>query len=195
MSRIISITTVGWLVAATATVIAQQPRGTTAAVPRSIMARNTPIRIAPPKILPGTRPDVFSFIQGNALTSTNGALANVAVRLRDARVGQIIQIQLTDQSGLFAFPTIDPGSYIVEIMSPDQTSGTRRQPGPERRPRRGCVGHRQVAVQDFALCRAPGKRDLVGHRGHDAGGIGGRLGVTGLGHRNLHQPSAVAWTR
>ena len=65
---------------------------------------------------------MFSTIQGNALTSTNGALANAFVRLRDARVGQIVETQVTDQSGLFAFPAVDPGSYIVEIMGQDQYS-------------------------------------------------------------------------
>ena len=121
MRRILYGTTVGWLIAATMHVTAQQPGGA-AAVPRSTVARAAPARIATPRILPGTRPDVFSAIQGNALTSTNGALTNAIIRLRDARVGQIIETQMTDQSGLFAFPTIDPGSYVVEIMDQDQHS-------------------------------------------------------------------------
>jgi hypothetical protein len=62
---------------------------------------------------------VFSAIQGNALTSTDGALTNATVRLRDARAGQIVESQMTDQAGLFAFPTVDPGSYIVEVMAGD----------------------------------------------------------------------------
>jgi hypothetical protein len=99
---------------------AQQPAG--AAAPRSTVARATPPRTNTPKILPGTRPNVFSAIQGNALTSTNSALGNANVRLRDARAGQIVEAQITDQSGLFAFRTVDPGSYIVEIMGQDQYS-------------------------------------------------------------------------
>jgi SdrD B-like protein len=61
-------------------------------------------------------------IQGNALTSDNGQLANVTVRLRDARSGRIVDTQLTDKSGLFAFHGVEPGSYVVEIMSSDKTS-------------------------------------------------------------------------
>jgi hypothetical protein len=60
-------------------------------------------------------------IQGNALDSTNGQLANATVRLRDARFGRIVDTQYTDQSGMFAFKTLDPGSYIVEIVANDQS--------------------------------------------------------------------------
>jgi hypothetical protein len=60
-------------------------------------------------------------IQGNALDSSNGRLANAVVRLRDARYGRIVDRQLTDKSGLFAFKAIDPGSYIVELMSSDKS--------------------------------------------------------------------------
>ena len=78
-------------------------------------------RTATPKLLPGTRPDVISTIRGSALDSTNGKLANTLVRLRDARVGSIVETQFTDPSGLFAFKALDPGSYIVEVMATDQT--------------------------------------------------------------------------
>jgi hypothetical protein len=125
MPRIMNVTTyvvtVGWLVTATIHVDAQQPSGS-AAAPRSTVARATPARAAPPKLLPGTHPHVFSTIQGNALSSTNGPLGNAVIRLRDARVGRIVETQVTDQSGLFTFPTVDPGSYIVEIMGQDQSS-------------------------------------------------------------------------
>jgi hypothetical protein len=119
MPRIMYLTTVGWLVAATLHVAAQQPRG---AAPRSTVARAAPARIAPPKMLPGTRPNVFSLIQGNALTSTNGALTDATMRLRDARFGQIVETQLTDRAGVFTFPRVDPGIYIVEIIGLDQVS-------------------------------------------------------------------------
>jgi len=55
-------------------------------------------------------------IQGNALDATNGNLPNVVVRLRDARFGRIVDTEFTDKSGLFSFRTLDPGSYIVELM-------------------------------------------------------------------------------
>ena len=78
-------------------------------------------RSVAPKLLPGTRSSVLSTIQGNALTSANGQLANMAVRLRDVRNGRIIETQLTDKTGAFAFKTVDPGSYIVEVMGADRT--------------------------------------------------------------------------
>ena len=118
MSRTFVGTGLAWLLVATLHVSAQQP-GSTAG---SLVARATPGRATTPRILPGTRPDVFATIQGNALTSTNNSLSNAAVRLRDARIGQIVEAQVTDSSGLFAFDSLDPGSYIVEIIGQDQSS-------------------------------------------------------------------------
>lgn len=74
-----------------------------------------------PKLLPGTHSSVLSTIQGNALTSTNGQLGNVVVRLRDVRFGRIVDSQVTDKTGAFAFKSVDPGSYIVEVMGTDRT--------------------------------------------------------------------------
>lgn len=62
-----------------------------------------------------------TMIHGNALDSTDGQLANVMVRLRDARFGRIVDTQYTDQSGMFAFKGIEPGIYIVEILGNDQS--------------------------------------------------------------------------
>jgi len=73
------------------------------------------------RLLPGTRPNLSSTIHGNVLTSTDGALSNRVVRLRDARFGHVIGTQVTDSAGFFAFDTVEPGSYIVELMNPDQT--------------------------------------------------------------------------
>jgi hypothetical protein len=73
------------------------------------------------RVLPGTRPSVFTTIQGNALNSTNGALANSPVRLRDARFGRIVDQAVSDRSGFFAFRSLDPGSYVVELLDKDQT--------------------------------------------------------------------------
>ncbi|HET6958412.1 MAG TPA: carboxypeptidase-like regulatory domain-containing protein [Vicinamibacterales bacterium] len=63
----------------------------------------------------------FSTIQGNALDSTNARMSNAKIRLRDARFGRIVDKQLTDKSGIFTFAKIEPGTYIVEIMSDDQS--------------------------------------------------------------------------
>src|SRR5262249_38367954 len=66
-------------------------------------------------------PNAFGTIQGNALNSTNGQLPYVTVRLRDARFGRVMGSQVTDQTGLFTFNKIDPGSYVVEITGDDDT--------------------------------------------------------------------------
>jgi hypothetical protein len=72
-------------------------------------------------ILPGTQVSAFTIIQGNALSSSNGPLADRIVRLRDARLGRIVDSQVTDRSGLFTFRPVDPGSYVVELVGNDQT--------------------------------------------------------------------------
>lgn len=73
------------------------------------------------QLLEGTRGNVLTTIQGNALSATNGVLPDAVVRLRDARFGRIVDTQVTDRTGLFAFRSIDPGSYIVELMGTDQS--------------------------------------------------------------------------
>ena len=62
-----------------------------------------------------------TMIKGNALDSANGQLANVPVRLRDAHFGRVVETQYTDQSGMFAFKSIQPGTYIVEILGNDES--------------------------------------------------------------------------
>jgi hypothetical protein len=94
---------------------AQQPA---TARPETLNARTE--RAATPRVVSSARTNVGTTIQGNALTSTNGALASATVRLRDARAGHIVGNQVTDKSGLFSFGSVDPGSYVVEIVSNDQ---------------------------------------------------------------------------
>jgi hypothetical protein len=126
MPRILYLTTFGWLILAVGSLDAQQRATTvgrrTAEPAVAVVARAAPAGLAPARILPGTRPDVFSTIQGNALTSTNAFLPNANVRLRDARLGQIVEARMTDQAGIFTFRAVDPGSYIVEIIGPDRAS-------------------------------------------------------------------------
>jgi hypothetical protein len=74
-----------------------------------------------PRLLPGTHPDAFTTIQGNALNSTNGFLADAPVRLRDVRFGRIVDSTMTDKAGVFTFRHVDPGSYVVELVGKDQT--------------------------------------------------------------------------
>jgi hypothetical protein len=73
------------------------------------------------QLLRGTRANVLTTIQGNALSPTNGALPDAVVRLRDARYGHILDTQVTDKTGLFSFRALDPGTYVVELMGADQS--------------------------------------------------------------------------
>jgi hypothetical protein len=109
MSRILSIATVSLIAATTVSLGAQQQ---VASVMRTTVTRAAVLK---------TRENALTVIQGNALSSTNSHLTSAVVRLRDARFGRIVDTQLTDKSGLFAFRAIDPGSYIVEIMANDQS--------------------------------------------------------------------------
>src|SRR5687767_12755602 len=102
MPRIYLGTVLTWVVVASLHVAAQDARPPA----ESGMARATPVRVSTPRVLPGTRADVFATIRGSALTSTNGSLATAAVRLRDARIGQIVATQVTDTSGMFAFDSL-----------------------------------------------------------------------------------------
>jgi hypothetical protein len=68
------------------------------------------------------RASALATINGHALNSTNGALGNTLVRLRDVKFGRSIGSQLTDKLGAYSFKGLDPGNYIVEIVSTDQTS-------------------------------------------------------------------------
>ena len=111
-----AIAAVSLIAAGTLTLAAQQP----APIPSSpalIAARAAVVKSSTLK----TRTDAFTMIQGNALDSTNGAMPDAVVRLRDARYGRIVDTQLTDKSGLFAFKAMDPGAYIVEVVANDQT--------------------------------------------------------------------------
>jgi hypothetical protein len=94
-----------------------RPSAATAKAPARTIIQHGPT----PTVLPGTSESAFTTIQGNALDSMSGSLPNAAVRLRDARLGGIVDTQLTDGSGLFAFRAVDPGSYVVELMGNDQS--------------------------------------------------------------------------
>jgi hypothetical protein len=114
--RVSAAVAAGWLALAVAGVTAREP-GRAGATPRLQADGTAPTDTA--RLLPGTRSDAFSEIQGKALTSTNAALPDAVVRLRDARGGQIVGTQVTDQSGQFAFAPVEPGSYVAEIIAQD----------------------------------------------------------------------------
>ena len=112
MSRLLSIAAVSLIAVAALPVSAQQQAASAVNTVRSTVSKAA---------LAKAKEGALTMIQGNALSSSNGPLNDVTLRLRDARWGRIVDTQLTDHSGLFAFKAIDPGSYIVEIMSNDQS--------------------------------------------------------------------------
>jgi hypothetical protein len=112
MSRIVVAASLLLVVAGSWSVSAQ---------PQTTVAPRAVVKSATPRLLPGTRSSVLTIVQGNALDSTNGPMPHTLVRLRDARIGRVVDSQLTDASGMFAFKVFDPGSYIVEMIGSDQT--------------------------------------------------------------------------
>jgi len=72
---------------------------------------------AAPKLLPGTKPGVFSSIAGKAVSSTNAPMGSSLIRLRDVRFGRVVATTITDKAGQFEFKGVDTGSYLVEMMS------------------------------------------------------------------------------
>src|ERR1700733_4112148 len=96
----------GLALLATMSASAQQARET----PRAT-ASAAPVRAAAPRLLPGTGASAFATIKGNAIDSSSKKLSHFGVRLRDASFGRIVDKQVTDVTGLFAFRPVDPGPY------------------------------------------------------------------------------------
>src|SRR5262245_61716851 len=83
----------------------------TASRSRTADRRATPSRAAQkPTLLPGTKPTAFSTIRGTAVNVSNGAaIGKATIRLRDIRMGRIVDTTTTDVKGQFTFSTVDPG--------------------------------------------------------------------------------------
>ena len=73
------------------------------------------------KILPGARGDASILIGGSALDAADRPLARNNVRLRDARFGRVVETIVTDPSGQFTFQSVEPGSYLIELLGTDHT--------------------------------------------------------------------------
>jgi hypothetical protein len=84
----------------------------------ALLAAPVYAQTAVPKLLPGTKPSVFSTISGKAVNSTNAPMGGTLIRLRDVRFGRVMATTITDKAGQFEFKSVDTGSYIVEMMSP-----------------------------------------------------------------------------
>jgi len=72
-------------------------------------------------VLAGTPATAFGTIHVSALSAANSPLVHWTVRLRDARYGRRLAMNLTDEAGSFTFRDVDPGSYIIELIGGDQT--------------------------------------------------------------------------
>jgi len=112
MSRILGVASALLVVGGSWSVSAQQP--ITVASPSAAKTLNA-------RPLPGPRSNILSVIQGTALNRNDAPMPDTLVRLRDARFGRVVQTQMTDKAGMFAFKVVDPGSYIVELLGTDQT--------------------------------------------------------------------------
>jgi hypothetical protein len=55
-------------------------------------------------------------IYGSARSANNTGLPHALLRLRNARTGRIQTQTISDAKGEFAFPNVDPGSYVVELL-------------------------------------------------------------------------------
>jgi hypothetical protein len=97
---------------------------TAVAVTMALVSGSMPARAqqsAPQVAFQGARASIFSTIQGTAVNWTNAALANAAIRLRDARSGRVMNAATTDRFGAFEFNRLEPGSYVVELMGGNDT--------------------------------------------------------------------------
>jgi hypothetical protein len=103
MQRILSVIA-GVLIFATPASMSAQQQIAAGATARRLAARATAV------------------IQGSAVNWTNGVLANTSIRVRDARLGRIVNQSITDNVGAYTFKGLDPGNYIVEIISNNQTT-------------------------------------------------------------------------
>ena len=86
----------------------------------SSVAPNAVAKKSGPRLLPGTQANVLTTIQGTASGADGKPSPNTLVRLRDARYGAVVDSQITDQAGRFTFRGVEPGSYVVELMSNDR---------------------------------------------------------------------------
>ena len=71
--------------------------------------------------VPATPPELLATVRGKAVTANGAVLRNARVRLRDARLGRIVNTELSDQAGAFSFNSLDPGNYVVELVGVNQS--------------------------------------------------------------------------
>jgi len=82
-----------------------------------LLAQAPPDRVQLTRVPHNVDTASIATIRGTALTATNKPLADAHVRLRNARSGRINSTAITDHAGLFEFHSVEPGSYIVELVT------------------------------------------------------------------------------
>jgi hypothetical protein len=69
----------------------------------------------PPTFIP--KPSALSTISAKAEDAAGVSVPNAIVRARDARLGRIVATLVTDKAGKATFAGLDPGIYVVEIIT------------------------------------------------------------------------------
>ena len=98
-----------------------QVGASTGAPPRTAGLVSPATRVAS-RLAPLPKPGALATIQGTAFTMEKAAVPNAAVRLRDARLGRIVGSALSDKDGGFTFYSVEPGSYIAEVIDGESRS-------------------------------------------------------------------------
>lgn len=60
---------------------------------------------------------VTTAIEGRALKGTNAPIPQAMLRLRNVASGAILATRLADDAGRFAFTSVEPGVYLVELVN------------------------------------------------------------------------------
>ncbi|MEP7305047.1 MAG: carboxypeptidase-like regulatory domain-containing protein [Acidobacteriota bacterium] len=98
-----------------------QVGASTGAVPKIAGPASPAPRVAP-RLTPLPKPAALATIQGSAVDMEKAAVPNATVRLRDARLGKIVGSALSDKGGGFMFYSIEPGSYVAEVVDGESRS-------------------------------------------------------------------------
>lgn len=103
-------------------VTAQSPAGSVSsdATPKAAPVIAPAPRI-PSRLVALPRTASLATIRGNAVDMAKAAVPNAPVRLRDARLGRIVGSQMTDKEGKFSFQSVEPGSYVAEIVDENRS--------------------------------------------------------------------------
>jgi hypothetical protein len=125
-------------------------------------------------------------VKGRALNSSQQALPNARVQIRDLKSAQLVNSTTSDATGEFSFDNVKPGDYIVEVvdasghmlgMSPPFTLGAAR------------------SVTISVVATAPGAVTAGGGAGFSLFGLGPVSSVAVLGAAGAAAVTAVVATR